>query len=242
MKLGDRTWPEAKEALAKGAVAILPVGSCEAHGPHLALSTDVVIAEEAARRAAAKLRTEGIEALVLPPVGYGVTDFAAGFAGTITLPAPAVTALVRSVCEAALRAGFRAVVVANAHLEPAHIAAVRAAVEGLAHVTFPDKTRRPWSQALGDEFKSGACHAGRYETSLVQAAAPPLVRESLRATLPENPISIGRAIKDGKKTFEEAGGADAYFGAPAEATADEGHRLYDTLAEMIASAAKEALA
>src|SRR5262245_17964816 len=108
LTLGNRTYPEAREALAKGAVAILPVGSCEAHGPHLPLSTDVVIAEEAARRAAEKLRAGGVEALVLPSVVYGVTDYAKGFAGTITLPAEAVTSWVREVCRAALAAGFRA--------------------------------------------------------------------------------------------------------------------------------------
>jgi len=242
VKLGDLTFPEAREAIAKGAVAILPVGSTEAHGPHLPLATDVVIAEEAARRAVARLRAEGTEAVVLPPVAYGVTDFAKGFAGTITLPANVVHGFVRAICEGALAAGFRAVVISNAHLEPAHIAAIRSAVEGLPKVAFPDKTRRPWSQKLGEEFRSGACHAGSYETSLVQAAAPELVREDLRRTLPENPISIGRAIKEGKTSFEEAGGPDAYFGAPAAASAAQGDELYETLAEMLATAAKELIA
>jgi len=72
---------------------------------------------------------------------------------------------------------------------------------------------------LGDEFKSGACHAGSYETSLVLAASPFLVREEIATELDENPISLSRAIRDGKKTFLQAGGPQAYFGDPASATA-----------------------
>ena len=57
------TWEEARDAAGPGAVAILPVGAIEAHGPHLPLETDVIIAEAMARAAAARLppprRTRG---------------------------------------------------------------------------------------------------------------------------------------------------------------------------------------
>ena len=43
-------------------------------------------------------------------------------------------------------------------------------------VAFPDITRKPWALRLTDEFKSGACHAGRYEGSIVLAARPDLGR------------------------------------------------------------------
>ena len=41
----NKTWKEIGEALTRGVVVILPVGSTEAHGPHLPLSTDVIISE-----------------------------------------------------------------------------------------------------------------------------------------------------------------------------------------------------
>ena len=37
-----------------GTVCILPIGSCEQHGPHLPLNTDAVIAEELTRRMIAR--------------------------------------------------------------------------------------------------------------------------------------------------------------------------------------------
>ena len=45
-----------------------------------------------------------------------------------------------------------------------------------------------------------------------------------------------------KKTFGEAGGERAYFGAPAEATAAEGEALYNELADIFATAARAVLA
>ncbi len=60
--LAAMTWEEARAAAGPGSVAILPVGAIEAHGPHLPLETDVIIAEAMARSGAAKLaapRAEG---------------------------------------------------------------------------------------------------------------------------------------------------------------------------------------
>jgi creatinine amidohydrolase/Fe(II)-dependent formamide hydrolase-like protein len=44
-ELARMTWPEAREALGRARVAILPVGSCEQHGPHMTLDTDLAVAE-----------------------------------------------------------------------------------------------------------------------------------------------------------------------------------------------------
>ena len=93
----DLTWKEARETLKRGVVAILPIGSTEAHGPHLPLATDVIISEEMSRRAAEKLSARGIEALVLPPVSYSVTDFSSDFAGTISIKRETAAAVIERV-------------------------------------------------------------------------------------------------------------------------------------------------
>jgi creatinine amidohydrolase len=54
-KLADMTWEEARDQARAGAIAILPVGAIEAHGPHLPLMTDVVIASAMAEAAAEEL-------------------------------------------------------------------------------------------------------------------------------------------------------------------------------------------
>lgn len=240
LHLADMTFEEA-QAL-EGGVGLLPTGATEAHGPHLPLATDVIIAQTAAERAARRLRHEGCAAAVLPPLAYAVTDFAASFRGTISIPIDTAIALVRDVILGAGRAGLSAVVICNAHLEPGNLQALRRGMEQAQQagmkVAFPDVTRKPHALRLGDEFRSGACHAGRYETSLVMAAAPFRVRRDLGQRLPPNPKSLSVAIREGKTDFVQAGGPRAYFGAPAEATEAEGHALYDELADIFATAAR----
>ncbi|MCB9602247.1 MAG: creatininase family protein [Sandaracinus sp.] len=240
LQLDELTFEEARQMA--GAVALLPAGATEAHGPHLPLGTDVVISKTAALRACRLLRADGIPSVVLPPLAYAVTEFAAGFDGTLSIPIETARALVRDVVLATHRAGFAGVVICNAHLEPGNLQALR---EGLdealakgAKGVFPDVTRKPHALRLGDEFKSGACHAGRYETSLVLAADPFLVRRDVQAELAPNPSSLSVAIREGKQSFEDAGGPQAYFGWPADATAAEGDALYGELADIFAEAAR----
>ncbi|HKP13880.1 MAG TPA: creatininase family protein [Blastocatellia bacterium] len=241
------TWKEAEDAITRGAVMILPVGSTEAHGPHLPLATDVIISEEMSRRAAERLRAQGVAAFVLPAVAYSVTDFSRDFAGTVSIRKETATALVRDIAVSLYRQGARLVVVANSHLEPEHVASINDAIARVKQetgraVAFPDKRRRRWAAALTDEFRRGDCHAGAYETSLVMAARPELIREDVRRALERVPISIAEKIRDGARTFKEAGGAQAYFGNPGEATRGEGEASYDALAAMLVTATLEALA
>lgn len=240
----DLTYEEAESLVAAGAHALLPTGAVEAHGPHLPLDTDVIIAREAAARAVAQLASVGVRATVLPPIAYSVAEYAAGFGGTLSLPEPTVRAYVRDVLVAAHRRGFRSIVVCNAHLEPANLGMLRAATDEAvavgATVVFPDVTRKPHALRLGDEFRTGACHAGQYETSLVMAAPGTRVREAIRVGLADNPASLSVAIREGKRTFEDAGGPRAYFGWPERASVDEGNRLYTELADIFAAAVREA--
>lgn len=242
-QLGSLTYEEVAELLAAGtAVVIVPVGSVEPHGPHLPLDTDTTISVTCARRAADRLDAAGVPAVVAPSVPYGVTDYASGFAGAIGVPAEALTPLLRAIAQRLLAEGFAHVCFVNNHLEPAHDAAVRAAIGGLpagsASVACP-LTRR-WGRTLGDEFKRGDCHAGRYETSLVLAAGGD-VRASF-GELPTLGLSLAEAIKAGKTTFAEIGMTRAYTGAPRDATEREGEELYEKLVTMVVTEITEALA
>ena len=242
----ERHTTESFRALLAGArpvVALVPVGSVEPHGPHLSLATDVVISQAACERAAPLLEARGLAPVIAPPVAYGVTDCAAGFPGAVSVPGDVLAGYLRAIVRGFLGAGVRHVCLVNDHLEPAHDLAVRAAIEGLggaASVACP-LTRR-WARTLSDEFKSGACHAGRYETSIVLAARPDLVDEAARAALPAVPISLSQQLAAGVDTFAGMGLERAYAGDPAAATADEGSAQLDRLAAMIVGEVTDALA
>ena len=248
---GSAAWPElAALGLGPGrertrVVALLPVGAVEAHGPHLPLATDVIIANAAARAAVPALAALGLRPAVLPALQYTAAPFAGGFAGTISLARATVAAVLSDLAASLERQGAAALAVVNAHLDPAHLGSIRDAAgahSGPMEFIHPDLTERRWALRLGDEFGSGACHAGRYETSVVIAAAPELVRDEARRRLPENPASLSRAIGAGRRTFEEAGAPDAYCGAPAAATREEGEATIAELGRIVAEAVAERLA
>jgi len=246
LELADLTWEEARDLDRARTVVVLPVGAVEAHGPHLPLGTDVLIAQAMAHAGARRMASYGLKAAILPPLPFTAAPFGAGFAGTLSFAASTVTTLLLDLARELTRHRFAALAVANGHLDPTHLGALAAAVtlareEGLLPAICPDVTKKPWAHRLTAEFKSGACHAGRYEASIVLAVRPDLVREEVRKALPPNPASLSSAIRDGARTFEDAGGERAYFGWPADATAAEGRATVEALGDILAEAVRDAL-
>ena len=134
VQFGDLTTVEAARARDEGAVLLLPVGSIEPHGPHLPLSTDILIAEETARRTARRLADAGVRALVLPAFAFSTVQFSAGFAGAIGVTGDSSEEALADLLVPALEQGYRAVALVNAHLEPAAIDSLRA--QGIDEVSL----------------------------------------------------------------------------------------------------------
>lgn len=244
-ELAQLTWEEARDLDRGRTVVVLPVGAIEAHGPHLPLATDIVIAAAMARAGAGRLAAR-YPVLILPGLAYTAAGFAAKFHGTLSISGTTVTALIVDVARSLSDQGFRLLAIANAHLDPEHLTALHEAVklgkvDGLLPIIFPDLTRRPWGSRLGEEFKSGACHAGQFETSIILRERADAVRDEVRRSLAPNPQSLAHAIKTGKRTFEAAGGPRAYFGDPAAATPEEGSKLVDALGGILEEAVMEVM-
>jgi creatinine amidohydrolase len=239
-------WPALDQMASARTVAILPLGAIEAHGPHLPLGTDLIIAEAMARAGAARLSARGMQVVLLPALPFAPAPFAAAFGGTIDTPPDATTQMVAGVARSLARHGVVLTALANAHHDPAHVQALRAAeeavsAEGRARIVFPDLTRRRWAERLTAEFRSGACHAGQYEGSIVLSEQPASVDCETMKRLAPNPRSLVDAMRDGRRTFAAAGGPDAYFGFPADATAEEGIRTIEILGAILEEAVLEAV-
>jgi creatinine amidohydrolase len=243
-ELASMTWLSFRDVCSRRPIAVLPIGAIEAHGPHLPLGTDIIIAEAMARAGAAALSQRGFDVVLVPALPVAPAPFAAAFAGTIDTAPSATATLVEGIARSLGRHGVRATVIANAHHDPAHVAALRAAVrqieqEQSAVLIFPDLTRRRWASRLTDEFQSGACHAGRYESSVVMARALHAVDLDAMRALRPNLQSLVAAIQRGNRTFADAGGPDAYFGAPAEASVEEGCAIIEALGRILEDAVVE---
>ncbi|OWR32637.1 creatinine amidohydrolase [Saccharibacillus sp. O23] len=91
--------------------AILPIGAVEAHGAHLPLGTDNLLAERLAARLA-----ERTDSFVLPTLPYGQVWSLQNFPGSIGVSNAALIRMLTDIGESLYRQGFRIYVMLNGHL------------------------------------------------------------------------------------------------------------------------------
>src|SRR5262245_55816596 len=103
--MGEMTSPEVEAFLKTSQTVIVPVGSTEQHGPHGALLTDMLIAQEVARRAAPDVR-----ALVAPPVNYALSYPHVGFVGLVHIRVATFMSLIEDLCASFAAIGFKRIV------------------------------------------------------------------------------------------------------------------------------------
>jgi creatinine amidohydrolase len=227
MNLGDLAYPDVPAE----AVHLLPIGATEPHGPHGPLSTDTVISVGICERAAERLEGE-IPVLVLPALPYGVTRYGSAFPGAVSISEGTLRSLVAEIAES-----VGPLVLVNSHFEPEQVETLRS-----TGLPLLDLTRRRNAERLTDEFRSGSCHAGRYETSLVLADRPELVHTDRMQALEERHVDMPAAIRAGQTDFVAMGMDEAYCGAPAESSAEEGRETFETLTDMLVELIREVAA
>lgn len=240
MRVASMSWTQVAERLHVDVPPplLLPLGAIEAHGPHLPLDTDTIIAERLADEAITVFReAHKMEALRAPSVPVTTASWAANFPGTVSLSPEGARIVLRDGINAMFRAGAKRLVLVNLHFDPDHLKVLQEVVQSLqagGHpgLVFPNFTRRDLANRIGGEFLSGACHGGQFETSMVLSADAKLVAP-IHKVLPRLDIDLAAEIKAGKKSFKEVGMDKAYCGDPSSATAEEGARLYRLLGEML---------
>jgi creatinine amidohydrolase len=227
VNLGELAYPDVPE----GAVHLLPLGATEPHGPHAPLSTDTLISVGICERAAERLAGE-IPVLVLPAMPYGVTRYGSAFPGVVSISEDTLRSLVTEIAES-----VGPLVLVNSHFEPEQVETLRA-----TGLPLLDLTRRASAERLTEEFRSGSCHAGRYETSLVLADRPELVHADRMTALEGRYVDMPAAIRAGQTDFLAMGMDQAYCGAPADASAEEGRETFETLTELLVELVREVAA
>jgi creatinine amidohydrolase/Fe(II)-dependent formamide hydrolase-like protein len=160
------------------AAVVVVVSAIEQHGPHMPVVTDLLLGERLL--ALALERVPGEAALwVLPSLAYGKSNEHVSFAGTVTLSAATLAAVVHDIGASVARAGFRRLVLLNSH------GGNRTVLEYLARdvreatglMVFPVSTFLLGLEfePVSDEEARWGTHAGDWETSLMLALAPDLV-------------------------------------------------------------------
>ena len=192
-------------AVAPDALLVLPVGTTEQHGPHLATGTDAALVSAVAERAAA-LAAQPEVVLLAPTLAFGASDHHVPFGGTLSLRVSTLQAVLADLLASAAAAGCRRVFVLNGHggnVAPCAIAVSEASREHgiLAATALFSQLLDPAALEL-----QVAGHAGVFETSLMLALHPDRVRAG-RATPSPGGARPRLAAGAGRRRAEPLAGA-----------------------------------
>lgn len=236
------TGPEIRAVAAlPEALAVLPIGSLEQHGPHLPVITDTASASAAAIRAARMVAAD-IPVLVLPGLWTGMSEHHLPFGGTISLNFSELQGVLRGIVRSLRAIGFTRLLVVNGHggnTEPLAVAA-----RELAHeFGLPIIACTPWyltRHRISDiaETKETPGHACEGETSMMMAIAPELVRtDRFDDAVQQRPEPVPRYEGFSRFwSFSERAPVTGVMGDPRPSTAEKGERFLDLHADALAAA------
>jgi creatinine amidohydrolase len=236
---GNLRAPELRTLGARDAIAVVPIGSIEQHGPHLPVQVDALLASEVARRAARRVAaTKPI--VVTPTVWSGLAEHHMSLGATITLDFETFAAILRCICRSLVRHGFRRIVLLNGH--GGNITALNVITGELAReFDAPITTATYWTlsgtqkpfEAILDKQKT-VRHACEAETSMLLALRHDLVDKKAMKTV-KAPMD-GLTAEGGVYRYRpiEHWTKSGVIGAPAAATAEKGERLLNAAAKALA--------
>ena len=242
----ELSWPRFRE-LNKDVPVVVPLGACEQHGPHLPVFVDTIQVSQIARRVEAQLADK---ILLAPTLWIGSSHHHQDFPGTISVLPSLFGQIVQELIRSILRAGFRRVFFLNGHggnIAPAQCALTELiAMDDQANDTH--LALASWWRVAADGIRPEqiglsqpvVAHACAYETSLMLALRPDLVK------LSQLPPRRPPVLRDNWFHSEDDSSqrvtvfrrfhrftADGAMGWPHEATANHGHAILDAVTQQI---------
>jgi creatinine amidohydrolase len=223
------TWPEVRAEQQRGRdTVVIAFGATEQHGPHMPLATDALLGDHLARAVA-----EQLDAFVAPTVRVGCSEHHLAFAGTLSLSEETFHGVVADLIRSLARGGFRRAVLLPTH--GGNFAPLAAAIEQLGPVEGIEVQALTDLGALfaiaqlgerehGVSLGEGGVHAGEWETSMLLAIHPELVRLDRH-----EPGFTGDPQQAAGAIFAEgvdAVAANGVIGDPAKASAEHGSRYW----------------
>ena len=177
--LPELSWTEVRDLSKTVGVVVLPIGAVEQHGPHLPTATDALLAEQITKLALERL-PDHAKVWRLPVQSYGKSNEHLGFAGTISLRAETLMAVVMDIAVSVAASGFRRLCFVNAHGGNSALLAmmareIRVATGLMVFNTFTNAGAPDPIEISALEAKFGI-HANDWETSLMLQLRPDLVQ------------------------------------------------------------------
>jgi len=219
---------ETLRRLLPDALVLLPIGATEQHGRHLATGTDALLAATTCERAADAAAGTATRPLVLAPaLPFGASDHHLEFGGTLSLTPETLLAVLADLARSVAAQGGRRMVVVNGHGGNVGVcrsfAGLAATRYGLS-VAYLDY----WRLAGADPRVPG--HAGEFETALMLAVRPELVRPAEPREAPDPPSIVDVELH----TMDTWRVIDGFTDHPERADAERGRRWLDTIVTAMA--------
>ncbi|HZE94275.1 MAG TPA: creatininase family protein [Gemmatimonadales bacterium] len=220
--------PEAvRAALARDARLLVPVGTCEQHGPHLPLGCDTYIVERLADDLSASFNV-----LRAPTIPYGVnTATKRPYPGNASVRRKTLHRWMNDLLWSWEQCGVEAFIILTAHGHDPHQEALSTLRTKRARVFTVDIFALDFTDYLEDP--GGPTHGGELDTSLMLHLAPQLVHMELAQDFPLSDRQVARYQR------RAAGSVPAMspgsIGRPTLASAEKGARLYKMIHDRIAT-------
>lgn len=225
LRLKELTPDGARSAFAANPRLIVPVGTCEQHGPHLPLGCDTIVVERLADDLSAEFRI-----VRAPTVEYGVNDATAGLlAGNASVRRKTLRRWLNDLLPDWEKAGVEEFLILTMQGHAPHREALGTVVTDRARVRVVDILALDFG-ALADD-PTGPIHGGEVDTSLLLHVAPQLVRmdQARDFILPDDDR---RRYRRGS-TMKLPALSTGSVGEPTRASAEKGRRLYDYILDRI---------
>ncbi len=242
-RLEDLTLPQVREMIRPSSILVLPIGSVEQHGPHLPLTTDHLIASEAAQTVARRCGRE-LDLWLLPTLAVSKANEHAWAPGTLWLRATTLLAVVGDIASSAATTGAQRLVFLNAHGGNTALLVVACREVRLAtgfktfllHPFLPPDHGGRSSTAPAGELGMGI-HGGHDETSMMLHLRPDLVDMSLATRRVPDRLADNQHVRFGGSVpfgwTSDDFGPDGHIGDPVGATAEQGEALFDGAVELL---------
>lgn len=229
VELDRMTWPEVRAEQQRGRnTVVMALGATEQHGPHMPLATDALLGDHLAR-----LVAERLEGFLAPTLRIGCSEHHLAFPGTISLSEKTFHGVVGDTVRSLAGGGFAHIVLLPTHggnfgplaaalegIEPPEGVEVRALTDLGALLAIARLGLEEHGVPLGE----GGVHAGEWETSMLMAIHPELVRSELGEPgyTGDPQAAIGAIFGAGVHTVA----ANGVIGDPARASAAHGRRYW----------------
>ena len=226
MRFADVTFPELRRVPRGRTLVLAPIAACEQHSRHLPTFTDTLLVTAVAEGVEQRLPQQVV---LLPTQWFGASSHHLRFGATLSAEVDTHIDMLCDLVRPLLEDGYQRVLLLNGH--GGNIDTMQVALRRLQTV-YPDRQVSAASYwelaeaelaALAEGPRKTMGHACEFETSMVLALRPDLVRrEEIRDDpVPAEPVLRGLFLPEDMKQRTDHGAA----GYPERASAEKGRAM-----------------